>query len=613
MRHTVVFIIPRCWVFFGILFFPCMKHGETLPEASLPYQRKKINSPPRNWSEWPGFRVSTTSPPYGDGDLELDEATAGLGVMPELSSVSSPPTASLPASAPFLPFRKLPLGHGEDRQDMSVNFDRDKQLRLQVPGVVQESASTGEVTGAGTIHVGSLPHPSVLQEKLRGIRRIISGSLPSRLHLVPLHSQQMGYTISFHANNPSFAERRSAGEPSVADGEARVAHGPAPGPSSSGTSPSAGATIPLSTVVSERGKAALANAAVRVAAAQMYIPAAAQLSAALDAALPAFSSFTVDISWPFPRTAKLTRGAILGSGSAAVVVAALEEGHQEVALRLLQVKGQARTSTLLGTYADEARATILKIVHLLGPANTQHALACGLAFPLYSGIIGTVGGGPAPQWALEDDTAPQFYTFVVAYPRATCSLADVLLSVRLPFSSIQSIIKQMILSVANLHSMGIVHGDIKPDNFLVTGAGDILLTDFDGAVKTQDGKGCNYLGTAKFRDLSTTEAVYRRASQGGNIDCSEERDTWALGISLYFVVCGEPPFNLLWVPVLKVRDTLRAAANNNESVSFTRCRHSGEKGFTDIKMALSAFLRHEPSARVLPKNAVRTWPMFQQP
>lgn len=50
-------------------------------------------------------------------------------------------------------------------------------------------------------------------------------------------------------------------------------------------------------------------------------------------------------------------------------------------------------------------------------------------------------------------------------------------------------IAEMVLSIHVVHTMGYIHRDVKPDNFLVDRVGHLKLTDFGSAAKmNKDGK-----------------------------------------------------------------------------------------------------------------------------
>ena len=47
-------------------------------------------------------------------------------------------------------------------------------------------------------------------------------------------------------------------------------------------------------------------------------------------------------------------------------------------------------------------------------------------------------------------------------------------------------VTEMTLAIHTVHTMGYIHRDIKPDNFLVDRVGHLKLTDFGSAAKMDD-------------------------------------------------------------------------------------------------------------------------------
>ncbi len=112
---------------------------------------------------------------------------------------------------------------------------------------------------------------------------------------------------------------------------------------------------------------------------------------------------------------------------------------------------------------------------------------------------------------------------------------------KLPPARAVNIARQIALSLAEAHEKGIVHRDVKPHN--------IMLTSFDGSesfVKVLD------FGVAKLMavesNLTTTGATfgtpeYMSPEQVQSKDIDQRSDLYALGIILYQMLAGAPPFS----------------------------------------------------------------------
>jgi len=99
-----------------------------------------------------------------------------------------------------------------------------------------------------------------------------------------------------------------------------------------------------------------------------------------------------------------------------------------------------------------------------------------------------------------------------------------------------NIIKQITNSLDYLHSNNIVHRDLKPENLLyVDKEGDrIMLVDF-GLAKQIKGGGA--LSTPCGSPAYVAPEVLERKPYGAEVDW------WSLGVILYILLCGFPPFH----------------------------------------------------------------------
>lgn len=99
---------------------------------------------------------------------------------------------------------------------------------------------------------------------------------------------------------------------------------------------------------------------------------------------------------------------------------------------------------------------------------------------------------------------------------------------------------EIVLAINGLHQYGFVHRDIKPDNLLFTANGHMKLADFGSCVKMDPVTqfvNCNRaIGTP---DYISPEVLL---SQSDNTKYGKEVDWWALGVMLYEIFYGEPPF-----------------------------------------------------------------------
>jgi hypothetical protein len=107
---------------------------------------------------------------------------------------------------------------------------------------------------------------------------------------------------------------------------------------------------------------------------------------------------------------------------------------------------------------------------------------------------------------------------------------------RMPVDQALRITREIALALDYAHGKGFVHRDIKPSNILIAADGRYVLTDF-GIVHTE---GATKL-TRNLTTLGTPEYMSPEQAQGQPVD--GRSDIYSLGIVLYEMLAGKPPFS----------------------------------------------------------------------
>jgi len=106
----------------------------------------------------------------------------------------------------------------------------------------------------------------------------------------------------------------------------------------------------------------------------------------------------------------------------------------------------------------------------------------------------------------------------------------------LPLPQVLDIVAQVAQGLAYAHEHGIVHRDVKPSNIMIQKDGHVKITDFgiarmaSAAVRTQTGM---VLGSPKY--MSPEQVMGKLTDQ--------RSDIFSLGIMLYEMLTGRPPFS----------------------------------------------------------------------
>eukprot|EP00656_Telonema_subtile_P048914 TRINITY_DN5961_c0_g2_i1.p2 TRINITY_DN5961_c0_g2~~TRINITY_DN5961_c0_g2_i1.p2 ORF type:complete len:203 (-),score=56.14 TRINITY_DN5961_c0_g2_i1:205-813(-) len=149
----------------------------------------------------------------------------------------------------------------------------------------------------------------------------------------------------------------------------------------------------------------------------------------------------------------------------------------------------------------------------------------------------------------------------------------------------------LVRAVRGLHQQGIAHGDLKPENILLRSKHsdlDVCLADFGAATGFDAGSSTGMVGCAERGTLGylAPEAL---CGARGEYDAFKA-DVFALGVILYIVLCGYPPWEL------HLRPRARPAQLSFEGHQSSTKLWAGVSQGT--KQLLQQMLHPDPDARI---------------
>ncbi|XP_010617689.1 maternal embryonic leucine zipper kinase isoform X2 [Fukomys damarensis] len=108
---------------------------------------------------------------------------------------------------------------------------------------------------------------------------------------------------------------------------------------------------------------------------------------------------------------------------------------------------------------------------------------------------------------------------------------------RLSEEETRVVFRQIVASVAYVHSQGYAHRDIKPENFLFDEYHKIKLIDFGLCAKPKGNKDYHLQTCCGSLAYAAPELIQGKSYLGS------EADVWSMGILLYVLMCGFLPFD----------------------------------------------------------------------
>jgi serine/threonine protein kinase len=165
----------------------------------------------------------------------------------------------------------------------------------------------------------------------------------------------------------------------------------------------------------------------------------------------------------------------------------------------------------------------------------------------------------------------------------------------LPVDEAVAVTMQIARGLAFAHEHGVVHRDVKPQNVLIDENGTAKVTDFGIARSIDPGEGLTETGTV----LGTSGYIAPEQASGRRVD--SRSDQYSLGVVLYELLTGEPPYsgdNVMAVamkhlhePVPRVRERRRDVPASVEAIVSRAMAKQPENRFPttdDMVAALEA-------------------------
>ena len=97
------------------------------------------------------------------------------------------------------------------------------------------------------------------------------------------------------------------------------------------------------------------------------------------------------------------------------------------------------------------------------------------------------------------------------------------------------LLHQCLLSLKHMHAQGIIHRDLKLGNIMLSADNEVKVGDFGLAAKV------DHIGEKRRTLCGTPNYIAPEILQNGHIH-SFEVDVWTVGIIMYAMLCGKPPF-----------------------------------------------------------------------
>ena len=165
-------------------------------------------------------------------------------------------------------------------------------------------------------------------------------------------------------------------------------------------------------------------------------------------------------------------------------------------------------------------------------------------------------------------------------------------------SDAKVLMKQILLAIDHVHSLGIVHRDLKPENILLDSNNSIKITDFGFS---------RYTGSSSMVNTTCGSPCYASPEclSGKSYD-GYKNDVWSLGIILYAMVTGQLPWtkqnqNELFDQIIKAEYKIPTYLSENLANLIKSMMHINENQRPTTKQILESPWFSDSKDGIMPK------------
>ncbi|CBZ53805.1 unnamed protein product [Neospora caninum Liverpool] len=342
---------------------------------------------------------------------------------------------------------------------------------------------------------------------------------------------------------------------------------------------------------------------------------------AFNVYLPVGERFFVESLSDASEPREFVRGPLLGVGGNGLVFEARDTDGHVYALKLLLIRMNSFLEAV-GDMGEEAwrreeewvfsRALRkeMKILSFFPPDKTPEQLyEEGFVLPLFQGVL----AGKPRVTPLTDDFGAT--GVVVGFHKVACSVGQLFGAHCLPDRVKLELTKQMVDRVAHLHSYGILHGDVKWENFFLDRNGRVFLGDFEQSQLFGHGQtapcGPRGGGTPSLHEPARAACYF--ADPDRRLDLLASRDSWCLGVVFFKLWCHRLPFGLQLSrsDMPRFMNQLATIERDGLVPDFASCRGT-EHMPEDVKDLITALLYYDRYSREAPLSLVEKSPLFHR-